>query len=100
MDIEAFDNLVSALPGVHRRTERGLWRWERHGRLVARQLDDTSVVVRAAFDVRDQLVRQWPHVFTVPARFAKHMMVVADLAAGDDDAVEEAVVSAWVLQGS
>ena len=98
MDIEELDALVTALPGVRRRTQRGLLRWERRGRLVARQLDDTSVVVRAAFDVRDLLLRQSPQVFTVPARFARHMMMVADLDAGDDAAIEEAVVSAWELQ--
>jgi hypothetical protein len=36
----------------------------------------------------------------VPPRFAKHMMVVADLDTGDDGAVEDAVESAWRLQTS
>jgi len=57
------------------------------------------VVVRVPFDVRDALLRQYPDVFSVPSRFAKHMMVVADLTAGDDGAVEDAVTAAWRLQG-
>jgi len=65
---------------------------------VARVLDADHVVVRVPFDVRDVLLRQYPDVFSVPPRFARHMMVVADLAAGDDGAVEEAVESAWRLQ--
>jgi hypothetical protein len=56
------------------------------------------VVVRADFDYRDQIVKQFPETFTVPARFAKHMMVVADLAQGDHGAIEEAVEAAWRLQ--
>jgi hypothetical protein len=55
-------------------------------------------VVRVPFDVRDVLLRQHPDVFSVPPRFTKHMMVVADLDAGEDGAVEDAVTSAWRLQ--
>ena len=65
---------------------------------MARELDDTHVVVRVPFDVRDALLHQHPGVFAVPPRFAKHMMVVADLAAGDDGAVEDALESAWRFQ--
>ena len=36
--------------------------------------------------------------FSVPKRFAKHMMVVADLENGNADAVEDAVIGAWELQ--
>lgn len=56
------------------------------------------MAVRVPFDVRDVLVHQHPDVFSVPSRFAKHMMVVADLDVGDDGAVENAVESAWRLQ--
>jgi hypothetical protein len=45
-------------------------------------------------------VRQFPGTFSVPARFIKHMMVVADLASGDAGAIEDALVSAWQLQRS
>jgi len=65
---------------------------------VARQLDETRVVVRASFDTRDVFLRQFPDTFSVPPRFAKHMMVVADLRNGDPDAIEDAVVAAWTLQ--
>jgi hypothetical protein len=34
----------------------------------------------------------------VPKRFAKHMMIVADLEHGKADAVEDAVIAAWELQ--
>jgi hypothetical protein len=50
------------------------------------------------FDVRDGLLRRNPGVFSVPNRFVKHMMVVADLDGGDDGAVEDALEAAWNLQ--
>lgn len=56
------------------------------------------MAVRVPFDVRDALLQQHPAVFSIPPRFAKHMMVVADLDAGDDGAVEDAVEAAWRLQ--
>jgi len=98
MDRDTFNSLATSLPGVRRRSADGLARWQYDGRLVARELDATHVVVRVPFDVRDALLRQHPDVFAVPSRFAKHMMIVADLDAGDDGAVEDAVESAWRLQ--
>jgi len=68
------------------------------GRLIARQLDGTRVVVRTPFDTRDVLLHQFPDTFSVPRRFEKHMMVVADLANGDEGAIADAVTSAWRLQ--
>ena len=71
-----------------------------HGRLVARQLDDTHLVIRADFDYRDFILRQFPETFSVPTQYIKHMMVVADLAGGDPGAIEDALEAAWQLQRS
>jgi len=98
VDLDAFSELATSLAGVRRTSAGGLARWQYQGRLVARELDATHVAVRVPFDVRDALVHQHPNVFSVPPRFAKHMMVVADLDAGEDGAVEDAVESAWSLQ--
>lgn len=98
VDLDTFNDLATSRSGVRRTTAGGLARWQYEGRLVARELDATHVAVRVPFDVRDALLHQHPDVFSVPTRFAKHMMVVADLDAGDDGAVEDAVESAWRLQ--
>jgi hypothetical protein len=98
VDLDSFHALTASLAGVRRTSMHGAARWQCHGRLIARELDATHVVVRVSFDIREGLLRQHPHVFSVPPRFRKHMMVVADLAAGDDGAVEDALVSAWQLQ--
>jgi hypothetical protein len=92
--------LAEALTGVRRTAPDGLAEWRYHGRLVARQLDDTHLVIRADFDYRDSIMRQFPGTFSVPARFIKHMMVVADLARGDAGAIEDAFEAAWQLQRS
>lgn len=98
MEIDDIERLAAALAGVRRSSADGLAQWRYHGRLVARQLDDAHVVIRADFDARDLLVRQFPGTFSVPGRYAKHMMIVADFLAGDEGAIEDALEAAWQLQ--
>jgi hypothetical protein len=92
--------LTEALAGVRRTTADGLAQWRYHGRLVARQLDENHVVIRADFDYRASVLHQFPGTFSVPARYRKHMMIVADLANGDPGAIEDALEAAWLLQRS
>jgi len=92
--------LTEDLAGVRHTARNGLAEWRYHGRLVARQLDDVHLVIRADFGYRDSVLRQFPETFSVPARYAKHMMVVADLAEGDAGAIEDALEAAWQLQRS
>jgi hypothetical protein len=94
----ALSSLAAQLDGVVERRRDGLLDWRYHGRLVARQLDDAHVVIRASFDSREFLLRSFPETFSVPERFAKHMMIVADLEHGNADAVEDAFIGAWELQ--
>lgn len=91
-------SVVDALDGVRSTTSNGLLQWRIHGRLVARQLDDTRIVIRADFEMRDLLLRRSPSTFEVPTRFRKHMMVVAHLRDGDPGAIEDALVGAWEMQ--
>ena len=98
VDLDDFHELATSFAGVRRTTAGGAARWQFRGRLVARELDATHVAVRVPFEVRDALLHQHPDVFSVAPRFAGHMIVVADLGAGDDGAVEDAVTSAWRLQ--
>lgn len=100
MDIDDLARLAEGLAGVRCTAPEGLAEWRYHGRLVARQLDDVHVVIRADFDYRDSILRQFPGTFSVPTQYIKHMMVVADLARGDDGAIEDALEAAWELQRS
>jgi hypothetical protein len=98
MQIDDVARLADTLTGVRFRASDGRAEWRYHGRLVARQLDGTQLVIRADFDYRDLMLRQFPGTFSVPPRYAKHMMVVADLAVGDAGAIEDAFETAWRLQ--
>lgn len=98
MRLADLSRLAAQLDGVAERRRDGLLDWRYRGRLVARQLDDGHVVIRASFDFRDFLLQSFPETFSVPKRFAKHMMVVADLENGNPDVIEDAVIAAWELQ--
>lgn len=98
MEISDVSRLAAKLDGVSESRREGLVNWRYHGRLVARQLDDDRIVIRASFGFRDLLVHSFPETFSVPQPFTKHMMVVADLANGNADAIEDAVIQAWELQ--
>jgi hypothetical protein len=96
--MSAFESLARRLDGVRVSIAEGLLSCRYRGRMVARQLDDTHVVIRCSFDLRGLLLDQFPDTFSVPDRFAKHMMIVADLRGGDPGAIEDALVAAWRLQ--
>jgi hypothetical protein len=98
MRLAELSRLAGELEGVVERERDGLLDWRYQGRLVARQLDDTHVVIRVSFEFRDFLLQSFPETFSVPPRFAKHMMIVADLEHGNADVVEDAVIAAWELQ--
>lgn len=98
MDITDVDRLAASLEGVRRSTSDGLAEWRYRGRLVARELGGGDVVIRCSFDLRDSLLRAFPGTFSAPGRFAKHMMIVADLDSGDREAIEDAIEAAWLLQ--
>ena len=100
MTLADVSRLAAELDGVSERRKNGLLDWRYRGRLVARQLDDCRVVIRASFELRDFLLYSFPETFSAPGRFAKHMMVVADLEHGNADAIEDAVIAAWELQSS
>ena len=100
MDMDGVARLAEGMAGVRCTTRQGLAEWRYHGRLVARQLDDVHLVIRAEFGYRDSLLRQFPGTFSIPAQYRKHMMVVADLAGSDTGAVEDALEAAWRLQWS
>jgi hypothetical protein len=99
VEIDDVARLADDLAGIRCAARDGLAEWRYHGRLVARQLDDEHLVIRAEFGYRDAILRQSPETFSVPPRYAKHMMVVADLA-GDAGAIEDALEAAWRLQRS
>ena len=83
MSLADLSRLAAELEGVVERRRGGLLDWRYRGRLVARQLDGSHIVIRASFDRRDFLLYSFPETFSVPSRFTKHMMILADLEKGN-----------------
>ena len=100
MDIAYVSRIATALDGVRESRAAGWPRWSRHGRLVARQLDEHSIVIRTGFAEREVLLATHPTTFFVPPRFDAHMMIVARLQDADPAAVAAAITAAWSLQES
>ena len=98
MEVGDVARITGALVGARLTAPKGLAEWRYHGRLVARQLDAAHVVIRTEFADRDSLLLRFPETFSVPSRYVKHMMVVADLSRGDAGAIEDAIEAAWQLQ--
>ena len=98
MELAQVSEHLLALDGVHQGVQGGLLRWTVRGRLVARQLDDETLVIRTGFDEREALIAGHPETFTVQPRFEAHMMVVAELASASAAAVRDALDAAWSLQ--
>lgn len=98
MDLAELSGLAARLDGVRRSSVDGVVEWRYKGRIVARDLGGGRVVFRCGFDRRDALLRAFPGTFSAPGRYARHMMVVADLAHGDPGAIEHALEEAWLLQ--
>jgi hypothetical protein len=60
MRLADLSRLAARLDGAAERRRDGLLEWRYRGRLVARQLDDTQVVIRAWIDFRDLLLQSFP----------------------------------------
>ena len=64
-------------------------------------IDDIARLAESLAGVRRSTQEgQFPRTFSVPTRYIKHMMVVADIASGDRGAVEDALEAAWEFQRS
>lgn len=90
--------IVLALDGVKESRAGGLLRWTLDGRLVARQYDETSIVIRVGFEERERLLHAHPDLFFVPPRFDAHLKVVLRLPDADPAVVDSAVRAAWNFQ--
>ncbi|TCO47126.1 hypothetical protein EV646_106366 [Kribbella antiqua] len=90
--------IARTLDGVKESRAKGLLRWTLDGRMVARQYDDESIVIRIDFAERERLLAAHPDLFFVPPRFDAHQKVVLRLADADPAVVKSALVAAWNLQ--
>lgn len=90
--------IAIALDGVKESRVKGLRQWTLGGRLVARQYDKDSIVVRTRIAERDRLLQRYPDMCFVPPRFDAQTKVVLRLPMAEPELVESALRAAWLLQ--
>ena len=98
MRIDEVRDALAAFDDVREKDCSGLAGWYVRDRLVARQLDGDSVLVRADFDARERLLEDHPTTFSVPPRIEGHQKVVVELPAADPEGVRRALAEAVALQ--
>ncbi|AKU18801.1 hypothetical protein VV02_10110 [Luteipulveratus mongoliensis] len=89
---------LAALEDVRRHDDRRGVRWCVSNRLVARRVDDSTLLIRSDFDDRETLLEQHPETFSVRPELEAHMKVLADVREGDIEAVCAALTAARDLQ--
>ena len=98
MRIQDVARHATSLTGVRQKECDGLLGWYVGDRLVARQQDAETLVVRSDFEDRERLVEEHPTTFSVTPRIEGHQKVLADTRRGDLGAVRVALTAAWELQ--
>lgn len=90
-------DFLATLPGCKRKGCAGVPAWYVDDRIVARLVASDELMIRCAFERREQLVEQDPETFGIPPAYEAHMKVQAMLA-GDAAAIRSALRSAWEMQ--
>ena len=98
MRIEDVEDLLADYDDVREKGTSDRPGWYVHDRLVARQLDGDSVLVRADFDARERLLDDHPGTFSVPPSMEAHQKVVVELDRADPEGVRRALAEAVELQ--
>ena len=97
VDLEQIDAYATSLAGCKRKGHPGRVAWYVDDRLVVRQDEPGTVLVRVGFEDRERLLTEHPDTFGVPPRWEAHRKVQADLD-GDADAIRRAIRMAWDMQ--
>ncbi len=94
----AVETFLAGLDGVRLHDDARGRRWCVRNRLVARQVDDSTLLVRAGFGFREDLLVRYPDTFSVRPEIEAHQKVLAEIDEGDIDAVCVALRAAWEMQ--
>ena len=97
MTLEEVDRYATSLPGCRRKGPPGRVAGYVDDRLVVRQDEPGTLLVRVGGADRERLLELHPETFGVPPRWEAHHKVQADLE-GDADAIREAIRLAWQAQ--
>ena len=95
--LDEIDQYATSLSGCTRKGHPGRAAWYVDDRLVVRQDEPGTVLVRVGFEDRERLLDAHPDTFGVPPRMEAHMKVQAELD-GDAAAIRKAIKLAWASQ--
>lgn len=95
LEIERF---LAGLEGVRLHNGPRGRRWSVRSRLVARQVDESTLLIRTGFDLREELLEKYPGTFSLRPDLEAHMKVLADVRHGHIAAVCQAILAAWKMQ--
>src|SRR5690242_7664863 len=98
MTPEEASALVESFPGVKRKGTARQPAWYVQDRLVARLVDDSTLLVRVPLERREALLDAHPTGFGVPPRYEAHHKVDAYLDEVDPSALRSALELAWQMQ--
>lgn len=90
--------LLESWPRCRRKGTAARPAWYVDDRLVARLEDPTTLTVRCAPTLREELVATAPEVFGVPPRMEAHHKVQAVLDHGHDELLRRALEAAYEMQ--
>ncbi|WP_235529039.1 MULTISPECIES: hypothetical protein [unclassified Phycicoccus] len=97
MTLDEVDDYATSLAGCKRKGHPGRVAWYVDDRLVVRQDEPGTLLVRVDPGDREQLLEAHPTTFGVPPRWEAHRKVQAQLD-GDAGAIREAIRLAWASQ--
>ena len=89
---------AESLPRVKRKGTEWRPAWYVNDRLVARLVDETTLVIRVPLSEREALLETYPDGFGVPPRMEAHHKVEAYLDRVASAAVRTAIDLAWEMQ--
>lgn len=92
------ERFLVGLGGVRLHADPRGRRWCVRNRLVARQVDASTLLIRADFEPREDLLDRHPSTFSVRPDLEAHRKVLADIDRGDIAAICQALVAAWKMQ--
>jgi hypothetical protein len=98
MTLDEVGEYVESLAEVKRKGTEAKPAWYVHDRLVVRQQDAQTVVIRVPLSERESLLADYPDTFGVPPRMEAHHKVEAYLERAEPQAVRTAIDLAWQMQ--
>lgn len=98
MTPEEVGEYAQTLAGCRRKGTATKPAWYVDDRLVARLIDEATLLVRVPLSKRQTLVDQHPDTFGITPRMESHHKVEAYLDRGDPAAIRQAIQLAWEMQ--